>query len=199
MTFLKNYWAKQKKKSWWSWTTDVLFLLLFLGLIIPSTRTPIMVFIKEATNFAPSVSIDDHYGKLDAIDYEWSFLDAQGQKKQLMDFADQPIVINFWATWCPPCIAEMPSFQKLENDYGDQVHFLYISNENQSITRSFLKEKAWDHQSYRPLGPSPDLLESNSLPTTYIIDNNGVIIVKETGNKKWDSQKVRTLLDEIVK
>lgn len=199
MNFLKKYWDKQKKKSWWSWTTDILFLLLFLGLLIPSTRTPIMVFIKELTNFAPSVSMDDDYGTLSANDYEWSFLDAHGQKKQLKDFSDKPILINFWATWCPPCIAEMPSFQKLENDYGDQVHFLFISNENQSITSSFIMEKSWDLLSYRPLGPSPDLLASNSLPTTYIIDNNGVVIVKETGNKKWDSQKVRSLLDEMIK
>lgn len=198
MSFFKNYWAKQKKKSWWSWTTDVLFILLFLGLLIPSTRTPIMVFIKEITNFSPSVSAEDHYGELETQDYEWSFLDSRSQKKQLKDFSDRPVLVNFWATWCPPCIAEMPSLQTLQDEYGDRVHFLFISNENQSTTLLFLQEKSWNFQSYRPLEPAPELLMSNSLPTTFIIDRDGVIVVKETGNKKWNSEAVRKLLDEIL-
>lgn len=198
MNFLKKYWAKQKQKSWWSWTTDILFVLLFAGLLIPSTRVPIMVFIKELTNFSPSVSAEDSYGQLKAKDYHWKFLDTGSQEKQLKDYSDKPILINMWATWCPPCIAEMPSFQKLQDDYGNQVHFLFISNENQSTTRLFLQEKSWDFDSYRPLGPSPDLLMSTSLPTTFIIDKNGVIVVKETGNKNWDSKGVRELLDQLI-
>lgn len=157
-----------------------------------------MVFIKELTNFSPSVSAEDHYGKLETQDYQWSFLDSGSQKKQLKDFSDRPVLINFWATWCPPCIAEMPSLQALQDEYGDRVHFLFISNENQSTTLLFLQEKSWDFQSYRPLEPTPDLLMSNSLPTTFIIDRDGVIVVKETGNKNWNSDAVRELLDEIL-
>jgi len=198
MEFLKKYWSKQKKKSWWSWTTDILFILLFIGLLVPSTRVPIMVFIKELTNFSPSVSADDNYGELSAMDYQWEFLDAGSQKKQLQDFSDKPILINYWATWCPPCIAEMPSLQKLQDEYGDQVHFILISNENQSTTRSFLQDKSWNFNSYRPLSPSPEILMSNSLPATFIIDKNGVIVVKETGNKNWNSDGVKELLDQLV-
>lgn len=198
MNFLQKYWDKQKKKSWWSLTFDILFILLFVGLLIPTTRTPIMVFIKELTNFAPSVSADDHYGKLSAQDYEWTLLDENNQKVKIKDLADKPIFINFWATWCPPCLAEMPSMIRLQKDYEHQIHFVLISQENQSITKALLEEKNWDLKSFRPLNKTPETLSSSSLPTTFIINKEGVIVVKETGNKKWDSNSVRELLDELL-
>ena len=164
MNFFKKYWEKQKKKSWWSWITDIIFAFLVIGLLIPASRTPIMVFIKELTNFAPSVSVSDDYGTLEAKDYQWQFLDAGSQVKQLADFKDKPIFINFWATWCPPCIAEMPSLIELQDEYEDRVHFILISHEKQHITQSFLQDKAWDFNSYLPYSSVPDQLMSNSLP-----------------------------------
>lgn len=198
MKLLKNYIEKQKKKSLWAKITDILFILLIIGLVVPQTRTPIMVFIKQITNFAPSVSADDNFGKLSETDYNWSFLNSGHQTKTLEDFNDKPILINFWASWCPPCIAEMPSLQKLQNEYGSKVHFIFISHEDQNITVPFLKEKKWNFNSYTPLIHEPELLRSNSLPTTYIIDKSGNIIVKKTGNHKWDSDGVKELLDRLV-
>lgn len=198
MKLLKNYIEKQKKKSLFSKITDVLFIVLIIGLLIPQTRTPIMVFIKQLTNFSPSVSVDDNFGTLNKNDFQWEFLDSGHQKKQLQDFMGKPILINFWATWCPPCIAEMPSLQKLQNDYKDKVHFIFISHEDQSLTFQFLREKGWNLKSYRPLTTEPELLQSNSLPTTFIIDKDGTIVVKETGNKNWNSDGVKELLDNLI-
>lgn len=198
MKMLKNYIEKQKNKSLFSKITDILFILLIIGLLIPQTRTPIVVFLKQLSNFSPSVSVNDHFGMLNKKDYQWQFLDSGQQEKQLKDFQDKPILINFWATWCPPCIAEMPSLLKLQKDYGNKVHFLFISQENQTVTYSFLQEKKWSFNSYRPLSREPLLLQSNSLPTTFIIDTNGNILVKETGNKNWNGDSVRELLDTLI-
>jgi thiol-disulfide isomerase/thioredoxin len=157
-----------------------------------------MVFIKQITNFAPSVSANDNFGKLKKTDYQWKFLDSGQQTKSLQDFNNKPILINFWATWCPPCIAEMPSLQKLENEYGSKVHFIFISHEDPQITLPFLREKKWNFSSYTPLLQEPELLQSNSLPTTFIIDKAGNIVVKKTGNHKWDSDSVKELLDQLI-
>lgn len=199
MKLLKNFIEKQKNKSLFSKITDILFIFLIIGLLIPQTRTPIMVFVKKLTNFSPSVSLDDHFGTLSNKDFQWKFLDSGHQEKQLLNFRDKPILINFWATWCPPCIAEMPSFQKLQNDYGKKVHFIFISNEDQTTTYQFLQEKEWYFKSYRPISPVPEILQSNSLPTTFIINKDGKIIVKETGNKNWNGDSVRTLLDQLLR
>lgn len=199
MKLLKNYIEKYRKKSLYSKITDVLFILLIIGLLIPQTRTPIIVFVKQLTNFSPSVSAKDDFGTLSKKDYQWEFLDSGHQKRQLEDFKNKPILINFWATWCPPCLAEMPSLQKLQNDYGNKVNFIFISNEEQSLTFQFLQDKEWNLKSYRPLNHTPELLQSNSIPTTFIIDQNGKIVVKETGNKNWNGDSVRELLDQLIK
>jgi len=198
MKLLKNYFEKQKKKSLFSKITDALFILLIIGLLIPQTRTPILVFFKQLTNFSPSVSVKDDFGTLSKKDYQWEFLDFGHQKVQLADFNDQPILINFWATWCPPCLAEMPSLQKLQNDYGSKVHFIFISNEEQSLTFQFLQDKEWNLKSYRPISHAPELLQSSSLPTTFIIDKYGKIVVRETGNKNWNGNSVRELLEQLI-
>lgn len=198
MKILKKYIKKQKNKSLMSKISDIIFILLIIGLLVPQTRTPIIVFLKQITNFSPSVSVDNNFGKLNDQDLQWEFLDSGHQKKQLEDYSNKPILINFWATWCPPCIAEMPSLQKLQNDYGNRVHFIFISHEDQTITHRFLQEKKWNFESYRPLSREPELLQSNSLPTTFIIDQKGNIVVKETGNKNWNGQSVRKLLDQLI-
>lgn len=198
MKFLKNYVDKQKKKSFWAKLSDVLFILLIVGLLIPSTRTPIMVFLKKLTNFAPSVSVDDDYGKLNHTDYIYTIEGQNGKIYQLKDFSDKPILLNFWATWCPPCIAEMPSIERLEQEYGERVHFIFISNEDQQTVQSFLYDHQYKFKSYKPLSSEPEKLSATSLPTTYIISKDGRIVVKKTGNKKWDSDGVKELLEELI-
>jgi thiol-disulfide isomerase/thioredoxin len=178
--------------------TDILLIILVILVLIPQTRQPLLVFVKRISNLPPFISSNDHYGRLSEGDYQWKFVDVDGRTYHLTDFNEKPIFINFWATWCPPCIAEMPSIYKLYNDYSDQVNFLFFSNEDHSITQAFLEKNEWCFNTYKPLFASPDLLDSNTLPTTFIIDKDGNIIVKEKGNKKWDSNKVRNLLDELL-
>jgi len=196
--FVKNYIEKQKKKSVWAWIGDILFAALIIGLIIPSTRTPIMVFIKKTTMFSPSVSANENYGELSKNDYLWQLKDEKGSLKALNDFRDKPIFINFWATWCPPCIAEMPAIANLENEYKDRVHFLLLSYEDHEITQKFLKEKSLDISTYQVVGKEPSLLASSSIPITFIINKQGKIVVKKTGSSQWDSDSVRELLDELI-
>jgi len=198
MKLLENYKAKLKKKNWWSWTTDILFALLIIGLLIPSTRTPIMVFIKKVTMFSPSVSAHDDYGQLSNKDYLWQLKDDQGNISSLATFSDKPIFLNFWATWCPPCIAEMPAIDQLEKEYGDRVHFVLVSYEDQKTTLQFLKEKGLITHTYQVVSKEPSLLSSNSIPITFIINKSGKIVVKKTGSSKWNSDSVRKLLNELI-
>ena len=198
MKFIDNYIEKQKKKSFWAWVGDIIFAILLIGLLIPSTRTPIMVFVKEITMFSPSVSAEDHYGQLTTPDYLWQLKDENGQTYQLKDFEDKPLFINFWATWCPPCIAEMPAIERLYKEYGDRVHFLLVSYENQSITGEFLKKKSLDIKTYQVMSKEPEVLVSSSIPVTFIVNKKGELVVKKTGSNKWDSDSVKELLDELI-
>jgi len=198
MKFLRNYIEKQKNKSFWAWVSDILFGLFVLAMLIPSTRTPLMVFIKKISMFSPSVSVDDHYGKLSSSDYQWQIKDDKGNILQLKSFQGKPIFINFWATWCPPCIAEMPAITALEKDYSDKVYFLLVSNENHQITERFLKDKELTIKTYQAYSQPPKLLSSKSIPTTFIVNKDGEILVKKTGSSNWNGESVRELLDKLI-
>ena len=103
------------------------------------------------------------------------------QKIGLADFKGKPVILNFWASWCPPCKAEMPAFQQASLEFSDSdLQIIAINATNQdSITevRQFIEQ-------YGITFPIPlDLTGSvsreylvHSLPTTYFIDKNGVII-----------------------
>ena len=106
--------------------------------------------------------------------------------------------MNLWATWCPPCIAEMPSMQKIYDAYGDRVVFLLVSNENQEKVTTFLKRKNLSIPSYYPLSSIPKEIASNSIPATYIIDKKGFIVVEKIGAANWNSTSVRKLLDNLL-
>ncbi|MCK5775325.1 MAG: redoxin family protein [Bacteroidales bacterium] len=199
MKFIEKYIEKQKKKSVWAWFGDIVFALLIIGLLIPSTRTPIMVFIKKATMFSPSVSADENYGQLSEKDYLWQLKDEEGKVTNLGELKGKPVFINFWATWCPPCIAEMPEIMDLEKDYGDKIHFVLVSNENHNVTNKFLQEKNWGLNTYQPQSRTPELLSSNSIPLTLIINKEGRIVVRKTGSSNWNGDSVRELLDVLIK
>jgi len=105
--------------------------------------------------------------------------------------------LSYWATWCPPCIAELPSMQELYNDYGDQINFVLLTNENLETVNVFMEKKEFELPVFIPRMQAPDQLFTRSIPTNYIIDGKGKILIKETGAADWNSEKVRQLLNKL--
>jgi thiol-disulfide isomerase/thioredoxin len=198
MKFIENYKTKLKKKTKWSWVSDILFLLLIIALIFPATRTPLVVFLKRATLFGPSVSENDNFGKLSSNDLQWTFLNDKNESVRLSDLTDKPIFINIWATWCAPCIAEMPSIEKLYIDYKDDVHFVIATYEDKSLVDAFLQKQNLNLPVYRNQTKEPLLLHSKTIPATFILNTKGEIIVSEKGTSNWNSKSVRELLDQLI-
>lgn len=198
MKLIENYKAKLKKKSKGSWISDILFFALLIALIIPATRTPLVVFIKRATLFGPSVSVKDNYGKLSSSDLQWTLINDENQSVRLSDLSDKPIFINFWATWCAPCIAEMPSIEKLYFDYKDDVHFVIATYENKPLVDAFLKKQELNLPVYHYQTKEPMLMQSKTIPATFILNTKGEIVVSEKGTSNWNSTSVRELLDQLV-
>jgi len=198
MKLLENYKAKLKKKSKGSWASDIVFLLLIIALIFPTTRTPIIVFIKRATLFGPSVSEKDNFGKLNQNDLQWQLINDQNQTVRLADLNDKPIFINFWATWCAPCLAEMPSIEKLYMDYKDDVYFVIATYEDRALIDSFLQKQGLNFPVYRYQTKEPKLLQSKTIPATFILNTKAQIIVSEKGTSNWNSKSVRELLNKLI-
>ncbi|WP_422081061.1 TlpA family protein disulfide reductase [Ulvibacterium sp.] len=133
--------------------------------------------------------LDSYVWELEDTDFNTFNFEAQKGKV---------VFLNFWATWCPPCVAEMPSLQKLYDAYKDKVTFMFVARDEPERVSKFLNKKGYDLPVYYSKTQGPDVLTSKVLPTTYIVDRNGKIIRAETGSMDWYSEEVRKELDGLI-
>lgn len=129
--------------------------------------------------------------------YDWKLKD---ENENIFDFENargKVVLINFWATWCPPCIAEMPSLQALYTDYQDKVVFLFVTSDDYNDINPFMDKNNYNFDVLRP-ATRASLFDVPSIPRTFLIDKNGTIIIDESGAANWNSDKVRTTIDALL-
>ena len=179
-------------KKQWSNILLGLFLILFL---IPQTRMPIQVFIQRLIAFSPSTIEEKNQKQLS--DYNLIIENKNAENLNLSSSQGKVILINFWATWCPPCVAEMPDFKALYADYKNKVEFYFITQDSWSLIDKFESKRNYNLPYYRLIQPNT-AFNYQQLPTTYLIDTKGNIIIEKTGIAQWNSDKFRTALNEIL-
>lgn len=180
------------KKNW----SNLLLLALIIILIVPATRTPLMVEINRLFAFDPSEIPEEERQML--RDYSWDLYTPEGEKINFTGEKGEVVIVNFWATWCPPCIAEMPSFEKLFLDYKDRISFYFVTSEEPETIQKFISENDYSFPVVRPGSMPPVQLQSKILPTTYVLSREGEIVVAKKGSADWNSEDFRTLLDELL-
>jgi len=108
---------------------------------------------------------------------DFSLNDISFNKVNLSSFKGKVVILNFFATWCPPCKAEIPDFIDLQNEYGDQIAFIGVSQEGAGILRPFVDRLGINYtvledpskKAYTAYGPI------RGVPTTFIIGKDFVI------------------------
>ncbi len=181
-------------KNQWS---NIIIIVIILAMLIPQTRKPIQIFVNKLISFAPSENDVEDRVKLE--DYDWVLESNRGKRTEFAQFQDKVVIVNFWATWCAPCIAEMPSFQELYEDYRDQVTFVFVSNEQHQTVENFMKRKRFDLPAYKMLTKAPEPMDGRTLPTTYVISKDGSIVIDKIGAADWNSESFRRTLDRLIK
>ena len=179
-----------KKKN----ISNALFIIVLALMLYPPTREWGMRQIA----FAPSVKDVSEADKLDT--YNWELNGLNTQSLNFNEFENKVVFINFWATWCPPCRAEMPMIQSLYNDYKDKIAFVFVTNENWTTVEKYFIKKGYELPVYNSGSTPPNkFTETNSIPASYLIDKQGNIVISKTGAADWNSSKVRQLLDKLIK
>ena len=181
--------------------SNILFFAFFIFLFTPY-GLPVRAYLIKGISFVTTRVLNMEVDKSERVhlnSYEWQLMDLQGNSINLTSLKGKVIIVNLWATWCPPCIAEMPAFQKLYNDYQDKVEFLFVANDDEDKVRKFLNDKKYTFPVYFQITKGPEELQSNSLPTTFVINKEGEIVVDKTGAADWNSAKVRELVDKLLK
>ncbi len=179
--------------------SDIFFVVFIILLIIPQTRKPIQVALNTLRVKVLSPRAMDEEDQTQLIPFEYAVRDLNGSPSTIQIGKGKVAFISYWATWCAPCLAELPSIQALYKDYGNQVHFVLLTNEDAAVAQQFLNKKQYDLPVYIPRMKPPTALFDRSIPTNFIIDQSGKIIVKETGASDWNSERVRKLLEALLK
>ena len=128
---------------------------------------------------------------------EFSLTDLNEDTHKLSDFKGKTVIINFWATWCPPCREELPSmnraWKKLKND--DIIMLAINVGEDEDTVFSFLGDYPIDFTTlFDKSGEVTQQWPIKGLPTTFIVDPDGYVIYRAIGGREWDNKK---LLDTI--
>lgn len=192
---LKKYF---KRKSKLSIVIDVLIGIMLILLLIPATRKDMAALILKPTIYIHQPKVKANKTKLNESTYNWKLQNSDGITFTIGDFKDKVVFINLWATHCPPCIAEMPDLQNLYNDYGSKVEFLFITNEDSDKVNQFMAKKELSLPIYKPLTQYPDDFETSSIPTTFVINKDGEIVIHKVGLAKWNSKRIRNVLDVLI-
>lgn len=131
--------------------------------------------------------------------YTWQLTDIDGNVHNFSNETESVVFLNFWATWCAPCIKEMPDIQKLYDDYGERVSFLLVTEEKNTKVKAFLQKRGYNLPIYFARKTDiPDELMFKLIPTTYIIGRSGKIAMAETGAVDWNNDDIRSLLDGLL-
>jgi thiol-disulfide isomerase/thioredoxin len=131
------------------------------------------------------------------------FQNGKGDAVTLADYHGKVVVVNLWATWCAPCIREMPTLDTLQSELGgDDLHVIAMSQdrEGEPIARPFMETNEWSNLD---LYVAPNLAfaraaEVKGLPTTLIIDKQGREVARLQGTAEWDSAEVRSVLEKLI-
>lgn len=114
----------------------------------------------------------------------WKLKDLEGKKVSLEDFKGKIVVLNFWATWCPPCVKEVPDFIALQKQYGaDGVAFVGVAvDDDKKDLKKFIEKEGVNY----PILISTDKVlkdygDVGMIPTTFVIDREGKITAKHAG------------------
>lgn len=176
----------------WGLILGVMGALYFTGL-----HTEVAGFLQRII-LATGVMKPEHIEVNEQADaaYHFQLLDEQNETVSFTQFKGQTIFLNFWATWCPPCVAEMPDihdlYLKMENE---NIAFVLISqDENFDKAKNFLERKSYTFPIYQLASPLPPVFASTSIPTTFVISPQGKIIAKRVGMAKYDTESFRELL-----
>jgi thiol-disulfide isomerase/thioredoxin len=130
----------------------------------------------------PTVSTETQSPASMATDFTLS--DLNGNVIRLSSLRGKPVLLNFWATWCGPCVAEMPGMQQLHQEAGDQVHFVCVNlRESQTIISGFLGGKGYNWTFLMdPSGDVARVYEISAIPTTIVISSEGHLKARHVGS-----------------
>jgi len=188
---LSKVWVKLKK----DWITNSILLALVIIMIVPSWRLTFSSGMQKIfmgrTDLKKSTAIPLNFSQED-----WVLFDSNKNAYSFNDFKGKPIVLNFWATWCPGCRAELPQIKALKDKFKDDVIFISVTNESYDVIKASGEYDSYSDFIYFSTYFSQQF-DFSAYPTTFIIDSDFNIVQKIEGASKLDSDENIEFLKQL--
>lgn len=186
---------KTKKRNYWN---NIIWIILILVLLVPQSRKQLQLGFHKVFSKVNWIVIAEGNERVVLQENTATFVDASGQILRFQDLKGKVVLINFWATWCPPCLAEMPSLQSLYSVYKDEVVFLFVTNDDFTTVQRFLEKHHYDFKVYRTPNGLKGELQTKSIPRTLILSKKSEIVVDKNGAVDWFDDDVQNLLNRLI-
>ena len=163
----------------------------------PQTK-PSEPTVPPTTRPAPTLPVVTEPPKKLAPDF--TVYDAEGNEVKLSDYLGQPVVLNFWASWCFPCLSELPHFNKKSQEYEGQIQFLMVNctaADKREDADAVIRNRGYVFPVFYDIdGNAVSAYQISGIPATYIIDAEGYIVEKVVGSLK--EQDLQWLIHKLL-
>ena len=133
---------------------------------------------------------------------DFTLVNMEGNSVRLADFRGKFVLLNFWATWCPPCVREMPSMERLAEKFKGRpfvVLGISLDVEGVSKVKPFIERLGTTFPiALDPTSRIAGIYGASQLPATFLVDPLGRVITAAKGERDWSSQEMMGYLDEVV-
>jgi len=186
MITVKNISEMIKKRG----LTILLLAVVFIFLFSPDAKSWLLQQLISTGLFNAKIKKEGSVKASQLQGVSFSLIDSKSHIVNTSDWEGKIIFINFWASWCPPCRAEMPSlnalYNQLKND--NQFVFLFVNEDQDSTTSSrYLQSNHFNIPLYKLIQEVPESIYSGTLPTTIVIDKNGHIVWRHEGMADYNT------------
>lgn len=163
-----------------------------------------IMYLKEVIEAPKLEAPSSEDMELTTIDFESNilqFTDLDNNIFTIQDFKGKNLFINYWATWCNPCLAEMPYMAELYEKYNNEenIVFLFLSREKLKTIKNYIpKDESLQKLPIYKIITDDEFFATSGIPTTFIINSNGEVVVKDLGSALWNDQSVFKFIDQLI-
>jgi thiol-disulfide isomerase/thioredoxin len=195
------------KKKWFTLSnifTGIFIVFILAILLNPALKATVIQGLMKIGLFQPDMPEVSGNEKITSSllpeDKEILLRNVDGTILDLSAQKGKVIFINFWATWCPPCIAEMPSINRLYQKFKNNGNILFIMvdvDNNFDKSNAFMKKKGFALPVYTQVNDIPAKYFSGTLPTTVILDKSGKLVFHHEGVADYSNSEVADFIKKL--
>jgi thiol-disulfide isomerase/thioredoxin len=189
----------EKLKEWWRsrWIKNVIFLLALGVLFFTGAGQWVHLKFIQLSLSAPEREPSEFAPAENLFHFAFEIMDESGESDLLSQKMGKPMFVNFWATWCTPCLAEFSSIEELRNQMPE-LQVICITSENEAVFDKYVSSTSHQLDFYKQLSKTPVQLEHRVIPASFLVGSDGKILFQHFGAANWSDPETVAHLKSLI-